>query len=59
MVQPQRRARNPLSTAIAAVLLLIGVIGAFWVPIYARSLHFPSSTFHSSIRRESALAYLY
>ena len=37
MVQPQRRARNPLSTAIAAVLLLIGVIGAFWVPIYART----------------------
>lgn len=37
MVQPQRRARNPLSTAVAAVLLLAGVIGAFWVPFYARS----------------------
>jgi Ca2+/H+ antiporter len=37
MVQPQRRARNPLSTAVATVLLLVGVIGAFWVPIYARS----------------------
>ncbi len=23
--------------AVAAILLLIGVIGAFWVPIYARS----------------------
>ena len=37
MVQPQRRARNPLSMAVAAVLLLVGVIGAFWVPFYARS----------------------
>ena len=37
MVQPQRRALNPLSTAVAAVLLLVAVIGAFWVPFYARS----------------------
>jgi amino acid permease len=37
MVQPYRRARNPLSTATAAILLLVAVIGAFWVPFYARS----------------------
>jgi len=37
MVQPHRRTRNPLSTATATVLLLIAVIGAFWVPFYARS----------------------
>ncbi len=35
MIQPQ--ARNPLGTAVAAVLLLAGLIGAFWVPIYARN----------------------
>jgi hypothetical protein len=37
MVQPQRRAQNPVNAVIAGVLLLIAVIGAFWVPIYARS----------------------
>jgi hypothetical protein len=37
MVQPQRRAPHPRNAVIAGVLLLIGVIGAFWVPIYARS----------------------
>jgi uncharacterized membrane protein len=37
MVQPQRRAQNPANAVIAGVLLLIVVIGAFWVPIYARS----------------------
>ncbi|HEY1675046.1 MAG TPA: DUF3311 domain-containing protein [Streptosporangiaceae bacterium] len=37
MVQPQRRALNPRNAVIAGVLLLVAVIGAFWVPIYARS----------------------
>jgi hypothetical protein len=37
MVQPHQRTRNPLSAATATVLLLIAVIGAFWVPFYARS----------------------
>ncbi len=37
MVQPQRRARHPRNAVIAGVLLLVAVIGAFWVPIYARS----------------------
>jgi hypothetical protein len=37
MVQPQRRALNPRNTVIAGVLLLVAVIGAFWVPFYARS----------------------
>ena len=37
MVQPQRRAVQPRNAVIAGVLLLIAVIGAFWVPIYARS----------------------
>ena len=37
MVQPQRRAAQPRNAVIAGVLLLIAVIGAFWVPIYARS----------------------
>ncbi len=37
MAQPQRRAQNPVNAVIAGVLLLIAVIGAFWVPIYARS----------------------
>lgn len=37
MVQPHQRTRNPLSTVTAAILLLIAVIGAFWVPIYART----------------------
>ena len=37
MVQPQRRAPHPRNAVIAGILLLIGVIGAFWVPIYARS----------------------
>jgi hypothetical protein len=37
MVQPQRRAPHPRNAVIAGVLLLIGVVGAFWVPIYARS----------------------
>ena len=37
MVQPQRRAPQPRNAVIAGVLLLIGVVGAFWVPIYARS----------------------
>ena len=37
MVQPHPRTRNPLSTVTAAILLLIAVIGAFWVPIYARA----------------------
>jgi hypothetical protein len=35
--QSPPRTRSPLSTATAAVLLLIAVIGAFWVPIYDRS----------------------
>jgi hypothetical protein len=37
MVQPHPRTRNPLSTVTAAILLLIAVIGAFWVPFYART----------------------
>jgi hypothetical protein len=37
MVQPQRRAVHPRNAVIAGVLLLVAVIGAFWVPIYARS----------------------
>jgi hypothetical protein len=37
MVQPQRRALPPRNAVIAGVLLLVAVIGAFWVPIYARS----------------------
>jgi hypothetical protein len=37
MVQPQRRALHPRNAVIAGVLLLVAVIGAFWVPIYARS----------------------
>ena len=37
MVQPQRRAVQPRNAVIAGILLLIAVIGAFWVPIYARS----------------------
>ena len=37
MVQPQRRALNPRNAVIAGVLLVVAVIGAFWVPIYARS----------------------
>jgi hypothetical protein len=37
MVQPQRRARPPRNAVLAGVLLLVAVIGAFWVPIYARS----------------------
>jgi Protein of unknown function (DUF3311) len=37
MVQPQRRAPQPRNAVIAGVLLLVAVIGAFWVPIYARS----------------------
>jgi hypothetical protein len=37
MVQPHQRTRSPLSAATATVLLLIAVIGAFWVPFYARS----------------------
>ena len=37
MVQPQRRALSPRNAVIAGVLLLVAVIGAFWVPIYARS----------------------
>jgi Ca2+/H+ antiporter len=37
MVQPQRRAMNPRNAVIAGVLLLVAVIGAFWVPIYARN----------------------
>jgi hypothetical protein len=35
MVQPQRSAQ-PRNAVIAGVLLLVAVIGAFWVPIYAR-----------------------
>jgi hypothetical protein len=37
MVQPPRRVPQPRNAVIAGVLLLIAVIGAFWVPIYARS----------------------
>jgi Ca2+/H+ antiporter len=37
MVQPHHRTRNPLSAATATAALLIAVIGAFWVPFYARS----------------------
>jgi hypothetical protein len=37
MAQPQRRAQHPRNAVIAGVLLLVAVIGAFWVPIYARS----------------------
>jgi Ca2+/H+ antiporter len=37
MVQPHPRTRNPVSTVTAAILLLIAVIGAFWVPFYARA----------------------
>lgn len=37
MVQPQRRTPPPRNAVIAGVLLLVAVIGAFWVPIYARS----------------------
>jgi amino acid permease len=37
MVQPHPRTRSPLGTVTAAILLLIAVIGAFWVPFYARS----------------------
>ena len=37
MVQPQRRAVPPRNAVIAGVLLVIAVVGAFWVPIYARS----------------------
>ena len=37
MVQPHQRTRNPLSAVTAAILLLIAVIGAFWVPFYARA----------------------
>jgi hypothetical protein len=37
MVQPQRRTPPPRNAVIAGVLLLVAVVGAFWVPIYARS----------------------
>jgi len=37
MGQPNARTRNPLTLTIAGLLLLVSVIGTFWVPIYARS----------------------
>jgi hypothetical protein len=37
MVQPQRRAVHLRNAVIAGVLLVVAVVGAFWVPIYARS----------------------
>jgi Protein of unknown function (DUF3311) len=37
MAQAQRRAQHPRNAVIAGVLLLVAVVGAFWVPIYARS----------------------
>jgi Protein of unknown function (DUF3311) len=36
MVQPDQRTRKPLSAVIAAILLLISIVGAFWVPFYNR-----------------------
>jgi hypothetical protein len=37
MVLAHPRTRSPLSKVTAAILLLIAVIGAFWVPFYART----------------------
>ncbi len=37
MAQTTPRRRSPAALAAASVLLLIGIAGTLWVPIYARS----------------------
>ncbi len=37
MAQTTPRRRSPAALAAASVLLLVGIAGTLWVPIYARS----------------------